>query len=177
MKKIIALVLAFAMAITLAVVGLASPASARTCQQYQTKWYSQSTSYYGYNYTPTTLGASLRYRKCSDGTYKALAIGGAYNLGIDYVDCSDNFGIDFTGVTFDFDNRGDDIIGGVDPAPKKMACWPGGRPGPQWWDISGNTTEVSAANVYYAFRVTMSINRSGAFDPSFVQFGWPTPTI
>lgn len=174
MQKIIALTMGLILAAALAVVGLVSPAQAVTCQDYQTKWYSQYTSAYG----GSTVGVSLRYRKCSDNTYKALAIGGAYNLGQTSIDCSDNFGVDFLGVTYDFDNRGDDIIGGVDPAPRKIACWPSGRPGPQWWDISGSTTKVSGGNVYYAFRAVMSINRSaGAGDPTFVQFGWPTPTI
>lgn len=171
LNRIIAIAMGLAMALALMVVGT-SPAHAVDTNE-QTPWVHAYSDYYAGSGGKTQLSAAVRYikRVNSNGSvqFKVTAIGGRYDLGQDYMDCSDNLGPDFLGVTVNFDDLGNDMLT-INPTPMFMDCWPSGYPGPQWRSVDSGWVSRSVAT--WAFRADLTINISaGVNDPNYSVLG------
>lgn len=174
MNRIIALAVAL-LASLLAVFIPASPAyAAADCSRHVSAWTSHSFAKdegLG-DGKSITASAQIEYRFCvgdNSSWYKVIELRGRYVTSGTNVDCSDNYGADFTGVTFDWTTR---MMGGWEPPAFKVPCDPD-TVGVKTVFVDDTTNRVDSANLPNPpWGTNMTVNTTQYVDESQFRYGY-----
>ena len=174
MNRIIALSVAL-VASLLAVLVPATPAhAAADCSRHTSAWTSHSFSKdegLG-DGKAVTVSAQIEYRFCvgdNSSWYKVIELRGRYVTSGTSLDCSDNYGADFTGVTYNWTTR---MMGGYEPPPFKVACDPD-TVGQRTVNVDADTNRVDSRNLPNPpWGVDMTVNTTQYADESQFRYGY-----
>lgn len=174
MNRIISLAVAL-VASMLAVIIPATPAQAADCSYHVSPWTSHSfTKDEGLgDGKAVTVSAQIEYRFCvgdSSSWYKVVKLRGRYVTSGTTLNCSDNYGPDFTGVTYNWRQY---MMGalGYDPPAFKIACDPD-TVGTRTVDVDAETSKHYARDLGNPpWGTMMTVNTTAQIDESQFKYG------